>query len=363
MSSFNPSLSNISDFRTHLLAWYRLNRRELPWRYQQNAPPDPYKVWLSEIMLQQTTVTAVIPYFQKFIKKWPTLCDLAQSPQEEIIDMWAGLGYYSRARNLHKCARQVLQNHQSVFPNTEKELLTLAGIGPYTAAAILSIAYNKPANIVDGNVERFMARFFMLKKPLRDIKPLIKNKASVFVGDYEGDHSDYSQSLMELGALICTPQSPKCEQCPVHHYCESYANNFQNKIPTRISKENKPLRPQRHGHAYLIKNKKNEILVERREEKGLLANTIGIPTSQWVDHKKEKEHLPLYNKNDFKEIEERINHVFTHFELELSVYVSETLKIDQSNKYYWISEENLKRKLPTVFKKVYNSQEKLSPKK
>ncbi len=349
MSSLNPSY-----FRQELLTWYRQNKRDLPWRYAQGAPADPYKVWLSEIMLQQTTVTAVIPYFLKFIEQWPTLGHLAQTQHEEIMDAWAGLGYYSRARNLHKCAKQVMEEHKGIFPHTEKELLALSGIGPYTAAAICSIAYNKPANIVDGNVERVMARLFMCRKPLRDIKTLLKEHASYFIAEHEGAHSDYAQSLMELGALICTPKPPKCELCPVQIMCGSYKGNIQNTIPVAPTKKTKP---KRYGYVYLIRNNKEEILVERREEKGLLAQTIGLPTGEWKTDKQELLHLSFYDKVNFDLIPQTINHIFTHFELELDVYESRLLKLKYENRYYWMDVMTLKMKLPSVFKKVYSLRE------
>ncbi|MBL4590207.1 MAG: A/G-specific adenine glycosylase [Alphaproteobacteria bacterium] len=355
MSSLNSDINrhrpDPASFRKSLLQWYRDNKRQLPWRYDQGISADPYKIWLSEIMLQQTTVTAVIPYFKKFTKKWKTVHDLANASQEDVMDAWAGLGYYSRARNLHKCAGQIHRELNGQFPDNETELLKLAGVGPYTAAAITSIVHNKPANIIDGNVERVMARIFMLKKPLKDIKPRIKEFAATFIGDHEGEHSDYAQSLMELGALICTPKNPKCDACPVINACKSHKHNLQNTIPVAPPKK---VKPKRFGYAYIIKSSQDELLIERRGDKGLLANTIGLPTNIWREDKKDLEHISLYKKENFKKLNQNINHVFTHFDLELYIYEAQKLKTNASNRYYWIKTEKIKSKLPTVFKKVYD---------
>jgi len=355
LSSLNSDISKYhpdpAGFRKSLLQWYRNNKRKLPWRYDQGAITDPYKIWLSEIMLQQTTVTAVIPYFNKFTKKWKTVHDLANASQEDVMDAWAGLGYYSRARNLHKCAGQVHRELNCQFPDNEAELLKLAGVGPYTAAAITSIAHNKPANIIDGNVERVIARLFMLKKPIKDTKPQIKELAATFIGDYEGDHSDYAQSLMELGALICTPKSPKCGACPVIDTCKSHKHNLQLSIPVPAPKK---VKPKRYGYAYIIKNTQDEVLIERRSDKGLLANTIGFPTNIWGEDKNDLQHISLYKKENFRKLNKNINHVFTHFDLELSIYEEQRPKSNVSNRYYWIKTEKIKSKLPTVFKKVYD---------
>ena len=337
-------------FRKNLLQWYKANKRQLPWRYNQDEMADPYKVWMSEIMLQQTVVKTVIPYFNKFIDRWPTVHDLAASPQEDIIDAWAGLGYYSRARNLHKCAQQIVQDHNGVFPKEEKELLKLAGIGAYTAAAIRSIAYNMPANIIDGNVERVISRVFMLQTPIKQNKSEIKDKASQFIGSFEGNHSDYAQSLMELGAKICIPKTPRCEQCPVSDMCHSFKNNKQLDIPTPLPKIEKP---HKHGAVYVIQNYKGEYLVERREEKGLLANMIGLPTSKWVKGNSKYEHENIYTLYNFQHIDEKVNHVFTHFTLQLTVYTAKAPEAS-SNQYFWITEDNLQSKLPSVFQKVYD---------
>lgn len=343
---------NVSEFREKLLVWYRANKRVLPWRYSQGQKTDPYRVWVSEVMLQQTVVKAVIPYFEKFTVTWPTIKDLARAPSQEIMDAWAGLGYYSRARNLHKCAQQVVRDHNSIFPDNEKDLLSLAGIGDYTTAAIMSIAYNKPANIVDGNVERVMARLFLLDKPLKESKKKIRQLAEQFIGSYEGHHSDYSQSLMELGATICIPSSPRCNACPVVAFCKSYQGGKQLEIPVKLPKKAKP---KRYGYVYIIQNNIGELLVERRGDRGLLANTVGLPTSDWSTNSKNLKHLSCYSEGAFVTVPKVIKHVFTHFELTLFVYQSSRgLDTLNSNQYYFVNQGDVKRKLPTVFKKVYN---------
>ena len=231
---------NPQDFRKSLLAWFDKNGRDLPWRYKGGAHPNPYHVWLSEIMLQQTTVQAVKDYFLNFIKIWSTLPDLARASQEDVTAAWAGLGYYSRARNLHKCAIEVFNSHGGNLPSDEDALLKLPGIGPYTAAAICSIAFNKPSNVADGNIERIMARIFALKTPFPKGKEEAKVKAGHFIGDFEGRHSDYVQALMDLGAMICTPKSPKCGLCPLSSFCEAMSQNIaESRLSGRCSKWSK----------------------------------------------------------------------------------------------------------------------------
>lgn len=303
-------------------------------------------------MLQQTVVKAVIPYYDKFTSKWPSVNALAAASRDDVMDAWAGLGYYSRARNLHKGAQQVVDMYEGVFPDNEKDLLNLSGVGAYTAAAITSIAYNKPANIVDGNVERVMARIFALPKPLRESKKEIKLLASQFIGAHEGQHSDYSQSLMELGATVCTPTSPKCHECPVSRYCRAFELGAQDALPVKAVKK---IKAKRYGYAYLSLDDNNDVMVERRGDKGLLANTIGFPTVEWLSDKDALLHHYLYNENLFYLLPKTVKHVFTHFELELFVYQSRSaLDISGSNRYYWENQGDITRKLPTVFKKVYN---------
>ena len=205
-----------------LLPWYDAHRRTLPWRYAPGAPADPYKVWLSEIMLQQTTVATVIPYFEKFTAAWPTVGDLADAPLDDVLLAWAGLGYYARARNLHKCARAVVDAFGGVFPNNEQDLLTLPGVGPYTAAAIASIAFDQRATPMDGNIERVMARLHKVETPLPDAKPELKEWAIAHTP--AARCGDYAQALMDLGATVCTPRNPDCAHCPCTDLCSARAS-------------------------------------------------------------------------------------------------------------------------------------------
>ena len=337
------------DFRQQMLDWYDRHRRLLPWRALPNQTPDPYHVWLSEIMLQQTTVQAVKAYFEKFLKKWPTVEDMASSSQEAIIDEWAGLGYYARARNLHKCAKVVANQPKGHFPSDYEELLKLPGIGPYTAAAITSIAFDKPANVVDGNVERVMARYMCIETPFPEGKAEAKEKAALYIGTFEGRHSDYAQSLMDLGATICRPKNPVCGICPLNKTCCAYSKSLQNKLPKRAKKK---VPPHKEATVYIIHNPDTgEILLERRPETGLLANTAAFPTSEWLETEK-----PLKAKKS----QNNVHHVFTHFSLTLSLKI---IKADENfifsdklkrGELQWVSLKEIgKVKFPSLFKKVY----------
>ncbi|MEQ1672747.1 MAG: A/G-specific adenine glycosylase, partial [Hyphomicrobium sp.] len=217
-----------------LLAWYGAERRHLPWRYGPRKKADPYRVWLSEIMLQQTTVKAVIPYFEKFVARWPAVTDLAAAPEEAVLQMWAGLGYYSRARNLKKCADAVVREHGGVFPSSEKLLLTLPGIGPYTAAAIAAIAFGEKATPVDGNVERVVSRLFAVRTPLPLAKPEIKRLAATLTPPRRA--GDFAQAMMDLGSEICTPKRPSCLMCPLQQDCAANAHGDADMLPLKLPK-------------------------------------------------------------------------------------------------------------------------------
>ncbi len=343
--------ANVERFRAALLRWYDAHRRTLPWRATPETKPDPYHVWLSEIMLQQTTVPAVIPYFQKFLKKWPTVHDLAAAENEEIMQNWAGLGYYARARNLHKCVKVVSEEFGGQFPSGYEDLKKLPGIGDYTAAAIRAIAFNKPANVVDGNVERVMARLFAVTDPVPDAKPHLKSLAATMASGEAKRPGDYAQALMDLGATVCTPSSPKCGVCPVRGFCSGREQGIANTLPARKVKGAKP---QKHGYVYWIEDGKGQILVEKRPEHGLLGGMVGLPTSIWVDKAMEKTHLPFILKP--KKGKERILHSFTHFDLDLQgvrVSLDGAGATLADGNYFWTEKkaaENLG--FPTVFKKA-----------
>ncbi|HEY8962900.1 MAG TPA: A/G-specific adenine glycosylase, partial [Alphaproteobacteria bacterium] len=284
-----------------LIGWYDRHKRQLPWRESR----EPYRVWLSEIMLQQTTVPAVIPYFQKFTTKYPTIKHLADAPQDQVMADWAGLGYYSRARNLHAAAKAVAA--LGTFPNTVETLKQLPGVGDYTAGAIAAIAFDQQATVVDGNVERVMARVEAITEPLPLSKPSLKAAAALYYIDRANTRpGDLPQAFMDLGSTICTPDKPKCMICPINDLCEARKLGIQDSLPARLPKA---VRPKRKGYAYWITNNKGEILLHRRPEKGLLGGMAGLPTSDWND---KPAHLDFVSVSD--DIG-HIKHVFTHFEL------------------------------------------------
>ena len=335
-----------------LLEWYDIHGRDLPWRYKNGDTPDPYTVWLSEIMLQQTTVTAVKPYHAKFLALWPTLKSLAGGEQDAVMNAWAGLGYYSRARNLHKCAQTIMQNHGGQFPQSLKELKSLPGIGDYTAAAIMTIVHGQPETVVDGNIERVMSRFFAIQTPLPKSKPEIKGATSQFFKKHTPRPGDLAQAMMDLGSMICTPASPKCKKCPLMDHCAAYKQGVQLKLPKKIKKKPKP---KRVGAVYCVLNEKDEVLLQKRPETGLLANMIGLPTSEWLENDEgvnapdELKHLSYHAHNS------TIKHVFTHFHLTLypkSVTVKSTeFKLPRT--YHWHPIKILSAAgLPKVFSKV-----------
>ncbi|MEL7461713.1 MAG: A/G-specific adenine glycosylase, partial [Pseudomonadota bacterium] len=261
-----------------LLAWYDAHARILPWRIPpgERARPDPYRIWLSEIMLQQTTVAAVKSYYQRFTSLWPTVGDLAAAADDRVMGEWAGLGYYARARNLLKCARAVVDEYNGVFPDTREDLLTLPGIGPYTAAAVAAIAFGRAETVVDGNVERVMARVFAVDTPLPAAKPELTELAKRLTpSDRPGD---YAQAVMDLGATICTPKSPACGICPWRDPCAARAAGIAADLPKKTRKKPKPTR---RGVAYIARNSAGHWLLERRPDKGLLGGMLGWPGTDW----------------------------------------------------------------------------------
>lgn len=352
MTTPAPDVENFkpAPFRKAIVKWYDKHHRPLPWRSAPGEFPDPYHEWLSEIMLQQTTVQAVIPYYLKFLERWPTIHDLANAPSADVMENWAGLGYYARARNLHKCAIYVSQNLGGVFPDTKEGLVELPGIGDYTANAIAAIAFNRPANVVDGNVERVMARIFAVTDPVPDSKPVLKKLAGALAEGETKRPGDYAQGLMDLGATICTPTSPKCGSCPVREYCAGYEQGIAASLPVRKIKGTKP---QRHGYIYWIRDTKGRILFEKRGEKGLLGGMVGLPTSEWVEKATKKTHLPFILKDNKSRI--MVRHTFTHFDLELHGSDVEWSEKDtpEGGDYFWVTaKEAQKLGIPTVFKKA-----------
>ncbi|MCB2108399.1 MAG: A/G-specific adenine glycosylase [Rhodobacteraceae bacterium] len=299
-----------------LLTWYDRHRRDLPWRASPGHDADPYAVWLSEIMLQQTTVTAVKPYFAKFLARWPTVEKLAAAPLDEILTAWAGLGYYARARNLHKCAQAVSDERGGQFPDTEAALRDLPGIGPYTAAAIAAIAFGRRAVVMDGNVERVMARIFDVATPLPKAKPeLYAHAAALTPSERPGD---YAQAVMDLGATICTPKSPACSVCPWASPCRANRSGVALDRPVRSAKK---ATPTRYGVAFWIERADGAVMLRRRPAKGLLGGMVEIPSTPWQAAKWRQadvpEHAPL--KSRWTAVAGTVAHTFTHFHLELAV--------------------------------------------
>ncbi len=339
-----------------LLDWYDQERRELPWRAKPGETPDPYRVWLSEVMLQQTTVRAVIPYFQKFVARWPTVKDLARAEQEDVLSAWAGLGYYSRARNLHACAQQVAALPGSEFPQQEIELQALPGIGPYTAAAIAAIAYDHPTTPVDGNIERVVSRLFAVTHPLPGAKPEIKQLAATLTPDERP--GDFAQAMMDLGATVCTPKKPSCLMCPLQGDCHANFKGIEAQLPMKAPK---PERPTRFGVAFLALREDGRVLLRKRPDTGLLAQMLEVPSTDWVDEMLAADialkGAPLHA--DWWAMPGQVVHTFTHFRLELLVFraiVSEGAELTfwaDSARCRWVPRNDLAdQALPSVMRKI-----------
>lgn len=335
-----------------LLAWYDRHRRELPWRALPGHASDPYRVWLSEIMLQQTTVKAVGPYFEKFTARWPTVAALGSASLDDVLRMWAGLGYYSRARNLHACAVTVLREHGGVFPDTEDGLRTLPGIGPYTAAAIAAIAFSRQTMPVDGNIERVVSRLFAVDEPLPKAKPRIRELAATLL--WRSRAGDSAQALMDLGATICTPKKPACALCPLNDNCAARARGDQETFPRKAPKKTGTLR---RGAAFVV-TRGGELLVRTRAEKGLLGGMTEVPTSEWLAGQDDKDALKqspvLKNVSRWHRKTGVVTHVFTHFPLELVVYTADVpTRARAPDGMRWVSIATLKDEaLPNVMRKV-----------
>jgi A/G-specific adenine glycosylase len=301
-----------------LLAWYDRHRRRLPWRAEPGNHPDPYAVWLSEIMLQQTTVAAVQRYFSVFMTRWPSVEALAEAPVEEVMKEWAGLGYYARARNLHACAKAIAGDHGGRFPRTAKELLRLPGVGAYTAAAIAAIAFDQRAVVIDGNVERVVARLAAIDTPLPQAKPSIRAAADVLTPDLRP--GDFAQAMMDLGATICTPRRPACALCPLREHCRAFGLGNQEQLPVKPAKRERPLRV---GDAFVIRVGE-KVLVRTRASTGLLGGMTEFPGSDWISIGVEDTGAITFPvEARWKRLPGRVEHVFTHFALHLAVYVAD----------------------------------------
>ena len=335
-----------------LLEWYDHNARKLPWRVPpalglQGHRPDPYRVWLSEIMLQQTTVAAVKAYFERFTGLWPDVHALAAAPDERVMAEWAGLGYYARARNLLKCARVVSKEFGGQFPSDRDTLLTLPGIGPYTAAAISSIAFDQPETVVDGNVERVMARIFDVHTPLPKAKPQLTELANGLTPRSRA--GDYAQAVMDLGATICTPRNPACGLCPWRGPCQARANGTAAELP---KKEPKKKKPTRFGIAYVARRIDGAYLLERRPDSGLLGGMLGWPGSDWTES--EPQDTPPI-RAEWKTLPTEARHTFTHFHLRLTVKTALVPVGRNPESGEFIDADSFDpTALPTVMRKVFD---------
>lgn len=300
-----------------LLAWYDRRRRDLPWRARPGEIADPYAVWLSEIMLQQTTVEAVKPYFAAFLARWPNVAALAGAPLDEVMKAWAGLGYYARARNLHACARRIALEHGGRFPRAESELLDLPGVGPYTAAAIAAIAFDEPCVAMDGNVERVVSRLFAVARPARVAKRELREKARTLLGRERP--GDFAQALMDLGATVCTPRSPKCDLCPFLAACEASRRGEAEAFPVKAPKLAKP---ERKGAAFVLCSG-DETLLRTRAAHGLLGGMTEFPSTPFgrdFDPRAARAYAPVETR--WRALPGKVEHVFTHFSLELTVFTA-----------------------------------------
>ena len=324
-----------------LLAWYDRHARDLPWRSKPGETPDPYRVWLSEVMLQQTTVAAVAPRFTAWVERWPDVASLAAAPDEDIMAAWAGLGYYARARNLVKAARAVVAEHGGRFPATEAALRDLPGLGAYTAAAVAAIAFGERAVVVDANVERVVARLFAIETPLPAARPAIRAATDRITPDARA--GDFAQAMMDLGSAICTVKKPQCLLCPLAVDCDARAQGIAETLPAKAPKKK---RPYRHGTVFWIEQEGRVWLV-RRPDKGMLGGMRALPTGPWSDERPGLAEAP--GKGPWTMLNETVVHGFTHFELELALARSEGRPEDAAAGEWWPVADLGTAGLPTLF--------------
>ncbi|TMM52412.1 A/G-specific adenine glycosylase [Sulfitobacter sabulilitoris] len=341
------------DLPQTLLDWYDAHARAMPWRVppadrRAGVAPDPYRVWLSEVMLQQTTVAAVRDYFHRFTARWPTVGDLAAAADADVMGEWAGLGYYARARNLLKCARIVARDHGGAFPADHAALLTLPGIGPYTAAAISSIAFDLPHAVLDGNVERVMARLHDIHTPLPEAKPHLMARAEALTPSERP--GDYAQAVMDLGATICTPKSPACGICPWRDPCAARLAGTAADLPRKTPKKPKPVR---RGIVYLGRRSDGAWLLETRPEKGLLGGMLGWPGTDWTEAGPQTEAPP--HPADWQPHAGEVRHTFTHFHLILSLRVATLPEGTRPQRGHFVEPDEFRPSdLPTVMRKAFD---------
>ena len=336
------------DLAQDLLDWYDIHARDMPWRVppadrKAGVLPDPYAIWLSEVMLQQTTVAAVRAYHAKFIALWPTVADLAAAKDANVMAAWAGLGYYARARNLLKCARAVVADYDGAFPQTNDALLSLPGIGPYTAAAVSSIAFDQPSVVVDGNVERVMARLHDVHDPLPASKPKLTELAAGLTPQTRS--GDYAQAVMDLGATICSPRNPTCAICPLLVRCAASAAGTAAELPKKTPKKKVPTR---YGVAYVVRRTDGAWLLETRPASGLLGGMLGFVTTDWSDAPDPASPVDA----DWQTLNTTAKHTFTHFHLELTIQTAITDAVPTRG--HFVAQADFDpTALPTAMRKVY----------
>jgi A/G-specific adenine glycosylase len=331
-----------------LLAWYDIHRRVLPWRAPKGKRADPYRVWLSEIMLQQTTVQAVGTYYRKFLIRWPDVEALAEAMEDDVLAAWAGLGYYARARNLHAAARLVAREMGGIFPTTAESLRALPGVGAYTAAAIAAIAYDERQAAMDANAERVIARAFAVDTPMPKAKAELHALCSQLVPERAGD---FAQALMDLGSAICTPKRPACGNCPWTDDCRARLRGIQERLPVKAPKL---ARPMKRGAAFVARDKSGAVLLVKRPDKGLLASMLQPPLGPWTGAFPSPAKALAQAPFSAKWIKRAgiVRHGFTHFELETEVYVAQ-VSTRPRFKGTWIASERLGDvALPTVMRKM-----------
>ncbi|KKB76759.1 adenine glycosylase [Devosia soli] len=330
-----------------VLAWYDRHARDLPWRVSpadraKGVSPDPYRVWLSEVMLQQTTVAAVQKYFLRFTQLWPTVFDLAAAPLDAVLREWAGLGYYARARNLHACAIAVVERHSGIFPKTSEGLQSLPGIGAYTSAAIAAICFDERIAVLDGNLDRVLARYYRLDVPVRDAKDELR---AALQANVPGRAGDFAQAMMDLGATICAPRVASCLICPLQPDCLGTRTGDPTMFPVKPERGERPVR---RGHAFVMTDAGGDVYLQSRPGKGLLGGMTEVPTSEWATDLSEVAYPVAGNWRHHGQVV----HIFTHFRLELEVWSSE-VPADGLANGWWSPRSALKGEaLPTLFRKV-----------
>lgn len=319
-----PASAIVVPDRGALLAWYDKHRRRLPWRALPGETPDPYAVWLSEIMLQQTTVATVAPRYQQFLDRWPRVQDLAAAPLDDVLGEWAGLGYYARARNLHACAQAVVTRFDGRFPDTQTELATLPGIGAYSSASISAIAFDKPATVVDGNVERIVARLNAVTDPMPGVKPQLKALSEpLFMGEDQSRPGDFAQAMMDLGATVCVPAKPKCMICPWSDTCRGRAEGIAETLPRKLKKTGKP---HRYGVHFWVVDDEGRVLFHRRPDEGLLGGMLELPMTGWQPAKRAPKLTRVLEQQTLFDgrwslLPGSVHHSFSHFDLTVQIAV------------------------------------------